>query len=104
LLELVLKLESDLSAILDVVTEIYSVTPAILQSSRRDAHIAHVRAVTALLAREASGTNLAEVARFFGQDPSAVSKAALRLERKLQASPDLRREIETLSQTLLPPV
>jgi REP-associated tyrosine transposase len=90
------RLESDLPTLLYVVSQYYSVETAMLQTPKQDTKTARLRAITALLARKTTGVTLSDVARFFRQDRSSVSKACSRLEAKMLTSPSLRKEVESL--------
>ncbi len=87
-------------SLLDVVGRHYKCEPASLQAGERDLRSSHVRAMTAYLAKEVRGVTLEELAVYFGQGASSVSKGATRITRKLLDSPDVRDELNALRNAL----
>lgn len=60
-----------------------------------------VRSVLALLVRDIEGVTLQELADFFGREAGGMSKAAARLECRMQTSEALRKEIENTKNIMI---
>lgn len=67
---------------------------------RTDYRSSHLRSVAAFLARRVEGVTIRELAHFVGMEASSLSKAASRLEAKMQQSATLKVEVEQLIQSL----
>ncbi len=91
----------DLKTLISVVTDWYAIDAEILLKPGIDRRISHIRAVTALLAKDAEGVSLLELSRFFGRSDSSMSQAAARLETRMYASDILKNEIDNLRAKLL---
>ncbi|MBS0634445.1 MAG: transposase [Verrucomicrobia bacterium] len=86
----------DLATLVSFISKKYEVDLHILPKLGMDRKSTHIRAVTALLARESRGVTLEELAVYFGREASGISKAAARLESRMQRSEDLELEVKNL--------
>ena len=92
------KLSSNISfeILISVVKKKYEIDLNFLQKLGMDRKSTHIRAVIALIARDTEGVTLEKLAKFFGREASSLSKAAARLESKMQTSDALKEEIKLL--------
>lgn len=90
----------DLETLISVVTRWYEVDVKMLQAPGIERRMSHIRAVTALLARDTAGVSLKELTRFYGRSDSSMSQAAARLEARMATSEALKREIDNLKAEL----
>lgn len=90
----------DLNALISVVTGWYGVEAAMLQTPGIGRKMAHIRAMTALLAKSCKGVNLRELDTFFGRADSSMSQAASRLGVRMTNSEAIRSEFDELQAKL----
>ncbi len=90
--------KAGLECLLSRVCDVYGAEASAL--CRPDYRSSHFRAVAALLARRAQGVTIRELADFVGMEASTLSKAASRLEAKMQQSATLKAEVEQLIESL----
>ncbi len=86
----------DLATLVSFISKKYEVDLHILPKLGMDRKSTHIRAVTALLARESRGVTLEELAVYFGREASGISKAAACLESRIQRSEELELEVKNL--------
>jgi putative transposase len=91
---------TDLNTLISFVTGWYGIEAAMLQTPGIGREMAHIRAMTALLAKECNGVNLRELDTCFGRADSSMSQAALRLENRMLNSDALRSEFDELQAQL----
>jgi chromosomal replication initiation ATPase DnaA len=91
----------DLKTLISVIKDRYDVDPEMLQTPTRARRISHIRAITALLARNVKGVSLRELEIFYGLADSSMSQAAKRLEARMSTSEILKKEIKNLKEELL---
>ncbi len=86
----------DFPSILSFITEHYNIHEEMLRLPNMDRKISHIRSVMALIMRDAQGVSLQELADFCNREASGMSKAAARLESRMQESSALRSEVDGL--------
>jgi putative transposase len=90
----------DLETLISVITRYYEIEAEMLQGPGMERRMSHIRAVTALLARDTVGVSLRELTDFCGRADSSMSQAAARLEARMCTSEALKNEIESLKAEL----
>ena len=74
-----------------------------LRGKARTRRLSRLRTLCALVGRDLAGIPVARAARFFGRDPSTLSRDLGRMERILAAQPAARREVDQLVASLIRP-
>jgi len=90
----------DFPTLLSFITNWYDVRPEELQAPSMNHKNSRIRSIMALIARDAEGICLEELADFCSREASGMSKAAARLEAQMRKSDDLKIEIENLKDEL----
>lgn len=91
----------DLKKLISFVTDWYGIDGLALQKPGIERKAAHVRAMSALLARGSEGVSLRELADFYGRSDSSMSQAAGRLEARMPTFIDLKNEFDALKTSLI---
>jgi putative transposase len=91
----------DVSILISVITDWYSVDIEMLQRPGIERKMAHIRSMAALLAREVGGISLRELDSLFRRADSTMSQAASRLEARMRTSEVLKDEFDNLQTKLL---
>ena len=79
--------------LIDRVCEYYEVESSSLKSRKRGKRISEARALLALLARDTPSLSLAELGKLIKRDIATLSRAALRLEKRMKVNEDLAMRI-----------
>jgi putative transposase len=74
----------------------YDVDINSLKKPGMDRKSSHIRAITALIARDTKGVTLEDLAKFFDREASGISKAAARLDSRMRTSDVLKNEVRDL--------
>jgi len=89
-------IQTNFKLLLAHVCEFYEVKTEELRNGNRKC--SHIRSVLSLLARDFEGVTIKELADYCKREPSALSKAASRLEIKTKSSPELAKEVKLLKR------
>jgi putative transposase len=98
--EEVRQVDLKLDQIIESVCAVYQLTRAELRAPGKEQPAAEARAVAAYFVRRWQSVTLSELAAFFGRDPSGLSQAARRIDRRLGADGGLRRKLAKMEESL----
>lgn len=90
----------DFQALLSFIINWYKIHPEILQVPGQERRSSFIRSVMALIIRDTDGVSLKELAEFCDREASGMSRAAMRLEMRMNESSALRKEVESIKQEL----
>jgi REP element-mobilizing transposase RayT len=90
----------DLKTLISVVTCWYDIDEQTLRSNTLERRLSHIRAMTAVLAKETQGISLRQLEVYLGRADSTMSQAASRFEARMSQSETLRNEFQDIRTTL----
>ncbi len=86
----------ELDSLLRVVCELYGVSMDDLINSGKERRFSRIRSLTALIVRDMNGFSLTDLGKRLNRDASALSRAAIRLNKQLKNDPLLAAQIQNI--------